>query len=315
MKRPLLWLLPALAVFLVLCGRAAYIAVVLDDDGGPPEPKPNVGPSDGAAAESGKAGKPAAEPIVNAIGMKLVRIEPGEFVMGSDFKPADGPKRPVKITRAFHMGVYEVTQGEYEKVSGGHRSWFHKDGARNYDVEGLDTSRFPVENVTWEEAAAFCRKLSDRPAEKAAGRVYRLPTEAEWEYACRAGTTTHFHYGDSLSSKQACFDGSHPFGAAPAGVFLKRTMAVGSFAPNAWGLYDMHGNVREWCSDWYAADAYRTGPNVDPSGPAQGRTKVQRGGGYYFAGVDCRSAFRSDMFPDWGDDGTGFRVACDIVEK
>jgi formylglycine-generating enzyme required for sulfatase activity len=304
MKRPFLWLVIATAAFLALAGRALYIAAVLRPADGDDSKVP-------APAES-KTAKPG--PIVNSIGMKLVRIEPGEFVMGSDLNRYDEPRRPVRITRGFHIGVYEVTQAEYETIAGTNPSWFCKTGPRDYDVAGIDTSRFPVENVTWEEAVEFCRKLSELPAEKAAGRRYRLPTEAEWEYACRAGTTTHFHCGDSLASTQACFDGTAPFGGAPAGPFRKRTVPTGSFAPNAWGLYDMHGNVREWCADWYDKDEYRKGPlpAVDPTGPATGREKVQRGGGYYFGGGDCRSAFRSVQMPDWRDDGTGFRAVCEV---
>jgi len=129
-------------------------------------------------------------------------------------------------------------------------------------VVGQDTTRYPVENVSWEDAVAFSKKLSDLPAEKAAGRSYRLPTEAEWEYAARAGTRTVFPWGDSLSSKQANFDG-------------KRTTTVGSYAPNPWGLYDTAGNVWEWCADWYATDYYAKAPASDPAGPSQGTLRDQ----------------------------------------
>src|SRR5262249_35661117 len=142
----------------------------------------------------------------------------------------------------------------------------------------------PVEGVSWHAADDFCRRLSELPAEKAAGRVYRLPTEAEWEHACRAGTTTPFFFGATLSRQQACYDGHYPYDGSPRGNFLNRTTPVGSFPPNAFGLYDMHGNVWEWCSDWAEwshhndHDPERTYPAVDPAGPPTGTRKVLRGG-------------------------------------
>src|SRR5262249_37514254 len=142
------------------------------------------------------------------------------------------------------------------------------------------------------DALAFCKKLSALAAEKKARRVYRLPSEAEWEYACRAGTKTPFHYGDSLSSKQANFDGSKPYGAAVRGPYLERTCAVGTFAPNAWGLYDMHGNVWEWCHDWYAEGYYKKSPPRDPQGPSRGTLRVIRGGSWYYFARSCRAAIR-----------------------
>src|SRR5262249_22445145 len=128
----------------------------------------------------------------------------------------------------------------------------------------------PVEQVPWRVAVEFCQKLSNLDAERKASRSYRLPTEAEWEYACRAGSATVFHHGDTLSATQANFNGNHPFGKADKGPFLRKTAAVGSFAANAWGLFDMHGNVSEWCSDWYDPDYYKMSPKEDPQGPAKG---------------------------------------------
>jgi formylglycine-generating enzyme required for sulfatase activity len=172
----------------------------------------------------------------------------------------------------------------------------------------MDTSNFPVENITYEEAKAFCDKLSALPAEKAAGRVYCLPTEAEWEYACRAGTSTPFHLGSSLTSTQANFDGDYPYGAAQ-GPYLGRTCAVGSYEPNSFGLYDMHGNVWEWCADWYDRDSYKDSPRCDPAGPSAGSSRVCRGGSWDCFGQRCRSAWRNGTEPANRHEWLGFRVA------
>src|SRR5205807_669531 len=161
-------------------------------------------------------------------------------------------------------------------------------------VRALDTDGFPVENVSYETAVEFCKKLSALEAEKKAGRVYRLPTEAEWEYACRAGAATYqvFAFGNSLSSKQANFDGNSPYGGADRGPNLQRTCKVGSYKPNAWGLFDMHGNVYEWCSDWYAADYYGNSLARDPQGPSQGKQRVFRSASYANGAATARSASR-----------------------
>jgi formylglycine-generating enzyme required for sulfatase activity len=138
------------------------------------------------------------------------------------------------------------------------------------------TARFPVDTVCWYDAVSFCERLSALPEEKAAGRVYRLPTEAEWEYACRAGTKTPFHYGKALSSRQANFDGNLPYGSAPKGPYLGRTCEVRSYKPNDFGLYQMHGNLYQWCSDWYGEDYYTHSPRKDPTGPEKGKYHVLR---------------------------------------
>jgi len=212
----------------------------------------------------------------NSIGMKLVLIPPGEFEMGSTQAETDrlleearengwqrqyveqvsgeGPRHHIKITHPFYLGRYEVTQAEYELVMShnpsesvtlANPSHFSGGGDGQQRVAGVDTSRFPVENVSWEDAQAFCQRLSDLPEEQAAGRVYRLPTEAEWEYACRAGTTTRYSFGDDWAwlGDYACFS--------------QMIRPAGQKKPNAWGLYDMHGNVWEWCVDWYSADYYK----------------------------------------------------------
>ena len=257
----------------------------------------------------------AAQPkeITNSIGMKLVLIPAGKFLMGSpkDEKDRrdDEEQHEVSITKPFYLGVYVVTQAEYEKVMGNNPSYFSTKGAGKDKVKDMDTGQFPVETVSWDDAVAFCKKLSELPEEKKAGRVYRLPTEAEWEYACRAGTKTPFHYGDSLSSKQANFDGNFPYGGGDKGPCLVRTAKVGTYAPNAFGLYDMHGNVWEWCQDWYDADYYKNSPKEDPPGPAQASGRVVRGGSWGISGRRCRSAFRGGDGPGIRFDDLGFRVA------
>lgn len=235
--------------------------------------------------------------ITNSIGMKLVLIPAGEFMMGSpssdsDGGPSEGPQHRVKITEPFYIGKYEVTQSQYEAVMGKNPSRFK--GKNN-----------PVECVSWNDAVEFCRKLSQKE-----GVTYRLPTEAEWEYACRAGTTTSFHYGDSLSSEQANFDGNYPYGGADKGPYRKRTMAVGSFKPNVWGLYDMHGNLWEWCNDRYNGSYYKRSSERNPTGPRSGSvggSRVLRGGSWNNVARLCRSANRIRNNPACAGNDFAFR--------
>jgi formylglycine-generating enzyme required for sulfatase activity len=256
--------------------------------------------------------------FTNSIGMKLVRIPAGKFKMGSPNDEADRQpgetQHEVQLTRSFYLGACEVTQAQYKKVIGTNPSFFSAAGRGQASVRGLNTDDFPVETVSWNEAAAFCKKLSALPAEKGARRFYRLPTEAEWEYACRAGARTYtpFHYGKALSSREANIEGTQPYGGAARGPNLGRPCKVGSYKPNGWGLYDMHGNVFEWCADWHAQDYYRTGPKKDPPGPATGSMRRLRGGGWMYAGHYARSAFRGWNTPDNKYNAFGFRVACDI---
>jgi formylglycine-generating enzyme required for sulfatase activity len=279
------------------------------------------------AADGPARRKAAAEPapgkvITNSIGMKLAYIPAGKFQMGS---PANEPERDhsevlheVTISRPFYMGVYEVTQGEFSKLLSGtvkHPSIFNERRGGGPD--------HPRENVRWREAVAFCDTLSQRPAEKQAGRRYRLPTEAEWEYACRAGSTTPFSFGKPLSAKQANFNGNFPYGEAAKGPYLRQTAKVGSYAPNAWGLYDMHGNVAEWCSDFYDKDYYRKSPKQDPRGPDKGVVstdyndfyRVIRGGCWLDEARACRSAYRFRAMPHEPYRLIGFRVVCEIEDR
>ena len=251
--------------------------------------------------------------ITNSIGMKLVLIKTGEFMMGSrdddpDALDDEKPQHRVRITKPFYMGVYEVSQSDWEQVTGERISFFRPDGPGGGKVAGTDTSNFPAEQVGWDDAMVFCRGLTELPEEKSAGRIYRLPTEAEWEYACRAGTDSAFSHGNSLDATQANFNGNYPFGQAKKGPFRIQTTAAGSFEPNTFGLYDMHGNVWEWCSDWYGLDYYKTAPVDDPAGPTTGSRRIIRGGDWYSDGRDCRSAFRYADVPDGTFYATGMRV-------
>jgi formylglycine-generating enzyme required for sulfatase activity len=285
-----------------------------------------AGTAAAAFAPARAPGAPAEAPVVtNTIGMMLAKIPAGEFRMGS---PADEAERepeelqhPVRITRPFYMGVHEVTQEQFQRLRPENPSFFN--AARG------GGPRHPVDQVMWQEAVAFCAALSKVPEEQAAGRSYRLPTEAEWEYACRAGTRTALHFGDAVSSQQANFDGRSPYGRAERGPFLGKTAPVGSYRANAFGLYDMHGNVQEWCADWYDPDYYRRSPAADPKGPPQGvlRTGFQfnstdpgdtgfflvvRGGSWLDEGRGCRSAYRFRYMPHTRYRLAGFRVACDV---
>jgi len=268
------------------------------------------------------ADKPAAQGdkmITNAIGMKLALIPAGQFLMGS---PLDEPERDsdegqheVMITKPFYIGVYEVTQRAYERIMTKNPSVFHQKNGGSLE--------HPVEQVLWGESVEFCKKLSDLPEEKQAGRAYRLPTEAEWEYACRAGTQTVFHFGNRLSSTQANFNGHFPYGGADQGPYLQKTAKVGSYQPNGFGLYDMHGNVAEWCSDWYDPEYYRHSPKEDPQGPPKGVVPtgfggfyhVVRGGCWLDEGRGCRAAYRFRLMPSDRYRLVGFRVVCELGGK
>ena len=262
------------------------------------------------------------ETIENSIGMKLARIPAGTFMMGSPRSESDrDPKEErheVTITAPFYIGVYEVTQAQYTGLMNG--TEFENNATfRSGRGGGAD---HPMEDVEWTHAVEFCKHLSTRPAEMRAGRRYRLPTEAEWEYACRAGTTSTFYTGDSLSSQDANFNGNYPYGEGEAGPYLRRTAPVGTYRPNAFGLYDMHGNVSEWCADFYDPDYYEGSPEEDPLGPPFGVTPsdfggfhmVVRGGSWVDDARGCRSAYRFRAMPETQYRIIGFRVACDIEE-
>lgn len=227
----------------------------------------------------------------------LVFIPAGTFLMGSPTNEVDrldneGPLTTVTISRGFFIGKHEVTQAEYAALVGSNPSTF------------TSSPQLPVENVDWYEATAYCALLTQR--ERAAGRiadscVYRLPTEAEWEYACRAGTTTRFSYGEDPG--YASLSGYAWFDADSGGT----THPVGVKLPNPRGLLDMHGNVWEWCQDWWSA-SLPGGTVVDPQGPSTGSYRVFRGGSWFGGARTCRSASRGSFNPNSGGFSIGFRV-------
>lgn len=225
-------------------------------------------------------------------------MPPGTFTMGSSEGESDrdgdeGPQTEVTLTSGFWMGRYEVTQRQYLAVMGTNPSYYTGD---------LDR---PVERVTWDDAVNYCAALTAQ--ERATGRLpdgweYRLPTEAQWEYACRAGTTTQFSYGDDPAYAQLADYGWYDANSG------SQTHPVGQKLPNPWGLYDMHGNVWEWCLDFYE-DSLPGGSVADPVGPSSGSSRVYRGGCWEFPGQMCRSADRRRGAPSLTDRTLGFRVA------
>ena len=239
----------------------------------------------------------------------LVWIANGTFTMGSptnevDRSSIESPQAVVTISKGFCIGKYEVSQGDYLAVIGSNPSYFNGDrsGPPDNDQDyGIDLAR-PVEQVSWIDATNYCAHLTT--LERAARRiptnaVYRLPTEAEWEYACRAGTTTRFYYGDDPGYTNLA-------NYAWYGDAFGMTHPGGELIPNAWGLYDMAGNVWEWCRDWYAA--YPGGIPTDPQGPVTGTYRVWRGGDWFSVAKYQRTARRFNHLPTFVDDGLGFRV-------
>jgi formylglycine-generating enzyme required for sulfatase activity len=246
--------------------------------------------------------------FTNALGMKFVWIPPGSFIMGSPKEElqrrTNESQRKVTLTKGFYMGVYAVTQEEWQAVTDNNPSEFRGE------------KKLPVEKVSWEDCQEFIKNL--RKVDK---KPYRLPTEAEWEYACRAGTTTPFYFGNSISTEQANYFGEAAFGNGKIGVNRKKTTPVGSFPANVWGLYDMHGNVWQWCQDWYEENPKEV---VDPQGPKTGAVpvfaadgfqpyRVQRGNSWGGDPMYCRSACRTCGVPGWGHAFVGLRL-CFFVE-
>jgi len=240
--------------------------------------------------------------MVNSIGMKFVPIPRGNFLMGSPddegFRGADELQHPV-LVHAFHLGVYEVTQRQFEQVMRINPSFFATSGAGRSMVGPKEAPMHPAEGVTWHEATEFCAKLGALPSEKSHRFRYRLPTEAEWEYACRAGSTSPLYYGEHVSSREANFNGQAPLGKGAINPFMRTTFTVGGYKANAFGLFDMHGNVSEWCADWYDGDYYKKSPKANPQGPTDGEEKVFRGGGWSNTARACRSAARQHLPPDY----------------
>jgi formylglycine-generating enzyme required for sulfatase activity len=256
-------------------------------------------------------------PLGDKTVLKLAMIPAGAFDMGSPrnekYRNADEARHRVTITKPFYMGIYPVTQEQWEQVMGKNLSQFH--GPRR-----------PVENVTYDEAVQFCYKASQRT-----GRKIALPTEAQWEYACRAGTDTPYNTGNRITSDQADFDGTQEIGQPMVftkqhhkgdpqerknvGIDRQCTTDVGRFQPNAFGLYDMHGNVYQWCADWYDEGYYILSPEKDPTGPPEGKLHVFRGGSWACPPWECASARRHKWEPDSRTGQFGLRVVCTDIEK
>ena len=261
------------------------------------EPMIPVQPKDSQPKDVKLPEEPLAEgTITNSIGMKLAYIPAGEFLMGSpeieERQGADEHQHRVRITKPFLLGVYEVTQQQFEKVMGT-CPWQGKDRVR----EGPGN---PAVYVNWNDAVEFCRKLGAKE-----GVQYHLPTEAQWEYACRAGTSTNYSFGNDQSKVAQhvrCSRNSYHIGENYA-------HPVGQKLPNPWGLYDMHGNISEWCQDWYATYSSEDIAS-DPIGPAQGKRRVLRGGSWNNEAPEVRSASRHSLAPVRRNDVYGFRVAC-----
>jgi formylglycine-generating enzyme required for sulfatase activity len=212
--------------------------------------------------------------------LEMLWVKPGAFMMGDTGEP-----HQVTLTKGFYLGKYEVTQAQWERVMVNNPSYF----------KGADR---PVGKVSWNDAVEFCKKLTEM--EKKAGRVpqgmcYQLPTEAQWEYACRAGTTTVYSWGDTITKTNANYRKN-----------VVETTPVGKYSANPWGFHDMHGNVSEWCADWYGD--YPSGAVTDSEGPASGSPRVMRGGSCYNTGSNLRSARRNGITPSFRYNGLGFRV-------
>jgi formylglycine-generating enzyme required for sulfatase activity/tRNA A-37 threonylcarbamoyl transferase component Bud32 len=314
------WLLVAgLALGIVILGGVAWAIIGLR---GTP----------GAQTTTVARTEPKSDPdkFTNSIGMQMVRIPAGKFLMGSPDSEKlrnalESPQHEVTISKPFYMGAHEVTVGQFRAFANAtkFKTWAESNGqgAGRYNFEKRDfefdpqcnwqnpgwklEGDHPVVCVSWNDARSFCEWLTQTE-----GRTYRLPTEAEWEYACRAGTTTPNAFGTSLSSFQANFNGNVPYGGAVRGPKLEQVTKVGSFKKNAFGLYDMHGNAAEWTADYMGP--YIGGAQTDPTGPIKGQQdrRVVRGASWPDPGQFCRSAFRTDAPASYSCSGVGFRVVC-----
>ena len=220
-----------------------------------------------------------------------VNIKGGTFNMGSymgEFAREENEINHQVSLSSFKMSKYEITFAQYDVFC-------EQTGRQKPNDNGWGRGNRPVINVSWDDATAFAQWMG-----------CRLPTEAEWEYACRAGTTTPFNTGENLTTNQANYDGNYPYQNFSKGTYLKKTMPVGSYPPNAWGLHDMHGNVWEWCSDWYGD--YNTSQQTNPQGPSYGSDRVNRGGSWFNNAQLCRSAYRFNNVPSSRHFNLGFRL-------
>jgi formylglycine-generating enzyme required for sulfatase activity len=287
-----------------------------------------------------------AETEVNIDGVKLelVLVPPGRFLMGSpETEPAHAPEEfqhAVELTRPFYISRFAVTQEQFQRLMNRNPSSFQKGKIDDQRLAGLsDTKRLPVEEVTWYDAVELCNQLSLRQGKRPCYRLtdvrrggdseitkagveivagadgFRLATEAEWEFAARAGTRSPFFFGDTLNGDRANCNGEHPYGTDVKGKFWDRPQPVGSYEANALGLCDMHGNVWQWCQDgaharrWYRADFFHSeAAHKDPQGSVSGALHVMRGGAWFNYPWSCRAAIRAAYPPEFRTDGIGIRV-------
>ena len=256
-------------------------------------------PEELALAAKQAAGPGTFEPFRNCardVCPEMVLLPAGTFMMGSPGSEKgrdhnEGRQRMVTISQPFAMGKTEVTFESYDRFAG-------STGREKPDDRGWGRGQRPAINVSWHDAQAYCAWLGDG---------YRLPTEAEWEYAARAGTTTPFSFGETITPDQVNYDAHHPYGDTPTGLNRSRTVVVGSLPANAWGLHEMHGNVREWVSDWYGL--YAVAPVTDPRGPVTGQWRVLRGGSWFSLARHVRAASRLRFDPGNRNIDVGFRCA------
>jgi formylglycine-generating enzyme len=236
--------------------------------------------------------------LINHLGMEFVWIEPGEFLMGSSEselgRNSDETQHKVILTKGFYAQSTQVTQKQWQEFMGNNPSRF----------QGEDDN--PVERVSWNDCQEFIAKLNRKADTKKLGIVYRLPTEAEWEYACRAGTTTAFWWGNTIDPTQANYDGNHIYNNGKKGECHEKTTPVKTFKPNPLGLYDMHGNVWEWCYDWYGV--YPNDTTTDPVGLSISGYRVIRGSSWCDFPDWLRSASRNKSTPDTQYSLIGFRL-------
>ena len=246
------------------------------------------------------------EDLGNGISLEMVLIPGGTFLMGSPETELgrynkESPQHQVTV-KPFFMGKFLVTQAQWKAVAALPQININL----NHNPSYFKGKNRPVERVSWNEAQEFCARLAQKT-----GKIYRLPSEAEWEYACRAGTTTPFHFGETITTDLVNYDGNYTYGNAPTGIWRQQTTDVGIFPPNAFGLYDMHGNVWEWCADhWH--ENYNGAPSDGSVWEFGGRDdfRLLRGGEWIVYPWVCRSAFRDHSFLDYRHSSIGFRVVC-----
>jgi formylglycine-generating enzyme required for sulfatase activity len=272
----------------VLAALANQKTRVIPTPTNPPKPPTNINVNINAQSSF-------TEDLGNGVKLEMIAIPGGTFWMGSPANEAErgdneSPQHQVTVP-SFFMGKYPLTQAQYQAIMGKNTAYFKGNNR-------------PVENVSWDDAVRFCQKLSQRT-----GKNYRLPSEAEWEYACRAGTKTPFSFGDNITTDLVNYNGTYPYKSAPKGKYREQTTDVGTFPPNPFGLYDMHGNVWEWCEDdWH--ENYIDAPTDGSAWNSQSgsNTKLLRGGSWnYYAGY-CRSASRFRLSRDFRYNDCGFRV-------